>query len=43
MITLPADLEPRTYGLLVIISDGRMGGPEFEASKRSVVIEVVAP
>jgi hypothetical protein len=41
VITLAPDLEPRTYGLLVYISDGEMGGPEFEASKRSVVIEVV--
>lgn len=43
VITLPPELEPRTYGLLVYISDGELSGPEFEAAKRSVVIEVVAP
>jgi hypothetical protein len=40
-ITIEADLEPRTYAVLTYVIDGGRGGPDFEATKRFAVIDVV--
>ena len=42
-ITIGADLPPKTYAVLTYVTDYGMGGPDFEATKRFAVIDVVAP
>ena len=42
-IMIGADLPPRTYAVLTYVTDYGMGGPDFEATKRYSVIDVVAP
>lgn len=40
-ITIGADLEPRTYAVLTYVIDGEKSGPDFEATKRFAVIDIV--
>ncbi|WP_146070903.1 hypothetical protein [Arthrobacter sp. B1805] len=41
-ISVAPDLAPRTYAVLTYVDDGVNGGPQFEASKRFALIDVVA-
>lgn len=42
-ITIGADLPPKTYAVLTYVTEHGRSGPEFEATKRYAVIDVVAP